>query len=274
MNKLNLSRFPRNIGQSVWVFLVLLLSIVAIGKLQEPQLKKLKSVANTSPEELERQANAEKARLSIWQKAPTFGFDNLLASWIFLEFIQYFGDNEARELTGYNISLKYFEVILDRDPRFLDAYFYLSTSVSLFFGQGKKSIALMNEQLNRNLISPKVPPRAYYIWRYKAIDELLFLGDGKLAKQSFQKAAEWAKLYDDPESQNVASVSQGTADFLAKNPSSKIAQVSAWEMVLRNATDRAACDRAISKIQRLGGKVIQTLGEDCNNFPVEPPKED
>ncbi|MBW4620089.1 MAG: hypothetical protein KME17_12125 [Cyanosarcina radialis HA8281-LM2] len=274
MNKLNLSRFPRNISQSVWVFLILLLSIVAIGKLQEPQLKKLKSDLPSSLTELKRQEDGEKARLNLWQKAPTFGFDNLLASWVFLEFIQYFGDEKVRKLTGYNISPNYFAVILDRDPRFLDAYFYLSTSVSIFAGKPEESIALMNEQLNSNLISPKVPPRAYYIWRYKAIDELLFLGDGKLAKKSFEKAAEWAKSYDDPESQNVASVSQATADFLAKNPSSKIAQVSAWEMVLRNAADRASCDRAISNIERLGGKVIKTLGEDCNNFPVEPPKED
>jgi hypothetical protein len=268
MNKTSL-----NINQSIWVLLVALLCIVAVGKLQEPQLQKLRSDVTTSAA-LEKQEDAEKVRLQLLRKVPTFGFDNLLADWAFLGFIQYFGDNQAREVTGYNNSPNYFEVILDRDPRFLDAYFYLSTSVSLFAGMPEKSIALMNDKLNGHFLSPKVPRRAYYIWRYKAVDELLFLGDGKLAKKSFKKAVEWAKFYDDEESQNVALVSQETADFLGKNPASKIAQVSAWEMILRNAADRQTCQRAIANIERLGGKVIVQLGEDCNTFPVELPKQD
>ena len=35
---------------------------------------------------------------------PSFGFDNLIADWTFLKFLQYFGDDEARDVTGYDLA--------------------------------------------------------------------------------------------------------------------------------------------------------------------------
>ncbi|MGB7440222.1 MAG: hypothetical protein WA919_04080, partial [Coleofasciculaceae cyanobacterium] len=99
---------------------------------------------------------------------------------------------------------------------------------------------------------------SYYVWRYKGIDELLFLGDGQAAQQSFAKAAEWASTYSDPESQSIAAISSQTAEFLKNNPQSKAAQISAWAMVLGNATDKRTQQIAISQIEALGGKVIIT----------------
>lgn len=107
-------------------------------------------------------------------------------------------------------------------------------------------------------LSPKAPPKSYYVWRYKGTDELLFLGDSQAARKSFEKAAEWASVYADPESQNVAAISRQTAQFLARNPNSKYAQVGAWSMVLQNAVDDRTRQIAISRIEGLGGKVVVT----------------
>ena len=251
------SPVPEKLTQSLGASVVVLLCIFAVGALQRPQLQKLTNQGITaSPQTLQRQVETEREQLDVFKLLPAFGFDNLLANWIFLGFLQYFGDDEARALTAYGNSLNYFDVIIDRDPRFLEAYYFLSATGSIYTGMPEKTVALMNQGLK--YLSPKVPPKSYYIWRLKAIDELLFLGDTKAARQSFETAAEWASAYNDEESQTLAAVSRRTANFIAQNPESKNAQVSAWSMVLNTAVDDRARRIAINRIRELGGDVSIT----------------
>ncbi|NEQ70023.1 MAG: hypothetical protein F6K21_31950 [Symploca sp. SIO2D2] len=248
--------FP-NLSQSVWASLVAILGIVIVGWLQMPQLNQLKQTANNSTAEvLQKEIESEELRLNLLEKTPVFGFDNLVADWVFLDFLEYFGDDLARQVTGYQLSPEYFEVIFNHDPRFLQAYLFLSTSSSLYAGLPEKSVALMDKGLKS--LSPQVPARSYYIWRYKGIDELLFLGNAQAAKQSFQQVADWASTYSDAESKQVALLSSQTAEFIAKNPQSKQAQVSAWTMVLNNAPDARTREIAINRIEALGGKILVT----------------
>lgn len=265
-----LSRFPQNLRQSLVISIVALLSVTAIAVLQVPQLNYLRNKAkNASSEAIQKEIDSEKVRLDLLRKLPAFGFDNLLADWVFLNFLQYFGDDEARQLTGYQLSPDYFEVIIDREPRFLDAYYYLSTSASIYAGMPERSVALMQKGLKS--LSPQVPANSYYIWRQKGIDELLFLGNAQAARQSFEKAVEWASVYPDQRSKQVAALSRKTANFLARNPNSKNGQVSAWSMVLTNAPDARTQKIAIERIQALGGKVFVTPE---GTLKIEPPKED
>lgn len=229
--------------------------ILGIGMLQQSQLNRLKSAtANAAPEELKQQDEAESVYLNLVQQAPAFGFDNLVANWIFLDFLEYFGDTPARNQIGYDLSPEYFEAILQHDPYFRDAYLFLSGSTTLYAGRPDRTVEIMNQHLPQ--LSPTVPSKAYFVWRYKGTDELLFLGDSQAAQQSFAMAAEWASLYSDPESQAAAQVSQQTADFLADNPESKSAQISAWAMILGNAFDDDTQRYAISQIEALGGSVF------------------
>jgi hypothetical protein len=252
-----LSQPRQNQKQLVVTSSVALLCIMAVGVLQIPQLNRLKNKPKTSSlEALRQEVNLEQLHLDLLQKTPAFGYDNLLADWMFLNFLQYFGDDEARDLTGYSLSPKYFESIVDRDPRFLGAYIGLSTSISLYAGMPEKSVALMEKGLKS--MSPQSPPKSYYVWRYKGIDELLFLGNAQAARQSFEKAAEWASNSSDEESKYIAALSGKTAQFLSRNPKSKFAQVNTWAMVLTNTTDTRARNIAISRIEALGGKVIVT----------------
>ncbi|MBD1834560.1 hypothetical protein H6F61_18105 [Cyanobacteria bacterium FACHB-472] len=252
-----LSKFHQNLSRSIVTFCVTLACILAIGVLQVSQLNRLRIGAKTtSLQTADREVDTEKLRLNLLQRTPSFGFDNLLANWAFLGFLAYFGDDSAREQTEYSLSPEYFEIIVDRDPRFLQTYLGLSTSISMYAAMPEKSVALMEKGLKS--LSPKAPPRSYYVWRYKGTDELLFLGDAQAARKSFEKAAEWASVYDDPDSQNVAAISRQTAQFLARNPNSKYAQVGAWSMVLQNAVDDRTRQKAISYIEGLGGKVVVT----------------
>jgi tetratricopeptide (TPR) repeat protein len=245
------------LNQSAAASIITLLSIVVVGILQVPQLNHLISRGKTaSLEVLQQEQESEKLHLNLIQKTPAFGYDNVLADWVFLNFLQYFGDDEARTRTDYSLSPKYFEIIVNRDPRFLGAYLGLSTSISLYAGMPEKSVALMEKGLKS--MSPQSPPQSYYVWRYKGIDELLFLGNAQAARQSFEKAAEWASNYSDEESKYIAALSGKTAQFLSRNPQSKFAQVNTWAMVLTNTTDARARKIAISRIEALGGKVIVT----------------
>lgn len=251
------------LNQSLVAPTVALLCLLAIGGLQFPRLSKLITrIKIASNEEFKREVNAEQLQLNLIKKIPSLGYENLIANWVFLDFLQYFGDDLARQQTGYSLSPEYFEIIVDRDPRFLGAYISLSSSISLYAGLPKQSIVLMEKGLKS--MSPTIPPKSYYVWRYKAIDELLFLEDIKAAQTSFAMAGQWASHNSDPESQNVAAISRGTAQFLAGNPDKKrirTAQEGAWASVLVNAlntNDDRTRQRIIHEIEARGGKVAIT----------------
>ncbi|MBD2384949.1 hypothetical protein [Cylindrospermum sp. FACHB-282] len=247
--------------------LVICLCIFGISLIQFPRLQKLLTgKESASLEILEKEIKSENLRLNLLKQIPSFGYDNLIADWTYIDFLQYFGDDEVRSKTGYALSPEYFEVILERDPRFLEAYLTLSVSTSLYAGMPERSIAMMETGLKS--LSPSVPKKSYYVWRYKGTDELLFLGNAQASQQSFVNAANWSSKFPDQESQNAAFISRKTAEFLSRNPDSKFARISTWAMVLNNNVDQRIQKRAISEIEALGGKVVQTPeGEQKIIFP-------
>ncbi len=245
-------------------------SMGAITWLQIPQLQQLKTRSETAPvSSIQRELDAEKIRLNLLQQLPSFGFQNLIADWTFLNFLQYFGDTPARTRTDYSLSPDYFEVILGRDPRFLPAYTFLSTSTALYAGLPERSIAITARGLD--YLTPTVPQGSYYVWRSQGVDELLFLGNALAARQSFTTAAEWAEASGTPEGQAVAQLSRQTAAFLATNPNSRFAQFSAWTMVLSNAPDDRTRNKAAEQIRALGGSIV--LQAD-GTYQMNPPAQD
>ncbi len=241
------------IGASVAFFL----SVLGIVYLQFPRMQALsKSKYQYSEIDIKRELKSEKLRLEFLRQLPSFGFDNVIANWVYLGFLQYFGDDEIRAKTNYSLSPNYFEVILERDPRFIEAYLALSTSTSMYAGMPEKSVELTSRGLKS--LSPWVPKRSYFVWRYKGIDELLFLGNSQIAQQSFVNAADWASNHSDNESQRTAYISRRTADYINRKADSKHARIVAWTMVLNQGVDDNTRKRAIMEIEALGGQVIKT----------------
>ncbi|RUT08345.1 hypothetical protein DSM106972_015130 [Dulcicalothrix desertica PCC 7102] len=252
--------------QFVGTSLATLLCVIGVTSLQYPRMNKmLATKQGLSSEALERDVLAEKARLNLLEKIPSFGYDNLLANWMYLSFLQYFGDDEVRAKTGYALSPEYFEIILKHDPRFRLAYLALSTSTSMYAAMPERSVKITEQGLKK--LTPWAPLDSYYVWRYKGVDELLFLGNSQAARKSFQSAADWASKHSDEDSKLSASISQGTANFLARNPNSKRAQISAWGMVLQNQIDKETEKRAIRAIEALGGQVVNTPQGNQIKFP-------
>jgi hypothetical protein len=263
----------RSPSQSSQAFVALLVAIACMGAialLQIPQLQlQLHRSQTATVEQLQRDTQIEQTRLAGLKTLPSFGFNNLIADWTFLNFLQYFGDNTARSKTDYRLSPDYFDIILSRDPNFLAAYTYGSTSTALYAGLPERSIATMKRALQS--LQPEAPPGSYYAWRQLGIDQLLFLGDAQAARQSFTTAAEWARLSKVSDSEAIADLSQQTADFLARNPTSKTAQISAWIMVLGSAPDDRTQKTAVSRIEQLGGKVVKNSD---GTYSIQPPASD
>jgi hypothetical protein len=238
-----------NVVKALVIPAIASLCTIAIVSLQLPK-------ANYQPQqsdraELLRQEESEKLRLSLLEKMPVFGFDNLVADWTYLNFIQYFGDTTARQQTGYSVSPEYFAVVVRRNSRLVDAYFYLSPATSIFAGRPDRSVALVAQGLQS--ITPTTDPKAYLLWFYKGADELLFLGDDRAARHSYEMAAEWASTFGN--NPGLAARARETARFLAKSPKSIQARIGAWAMILDNARDDATRQIAILNIQKLGGEV-------------------
>ena len=233
---------------------ILLISGSLILPLQFQRFEALTRSNNLDIEAEEQRLEREEARLDTLKYLPAFGFDALLADWTFLNFLSYFGDEPLRLQTGFGLSPRYFEVILERSPYFWEAYFFLSASTSLFAGQPQQAVALFDRHLPE--LTPTVPPKAYVLWRYKATDELLFLGNSDAALESYRTAAEWAEADGSPEAVFAAQGYRESIQFLETDPDSVGAQISAWGNILGNAFDESTQRLAIEQIRALGGDVI------------------
>ena len=245
------------------------LCITLVLVLQSTYLKRLTEDKNLSLQELQKEDEQKQINLQVLKKIPSFGFKNLVADWTFLQFLQYFGDDQARNQTGYRLSPEYFDVIVNSDPLYPNIHHFITTSVSIYSVMPEKSVALVDKILES--MTPQLPKTSYYTWRSKAIDELLFLGDSKAAQESFIIASQWASLHNDEESQNVARNSYQTAQFLENNPDSKNAQISAWTTILGNAVDEHSREIAINKIEELGAKIeVNSNGQ----MMIIPPQND
>lgn len=210
----------------------------------------------------QQEANTEKVKLNFINSMPSFGFRNLIANWSLLQFIQYYGDDDARKVTGFGLSPDYLDIIVKNDPRFVNSYLLISPASSINAGLPTRTIAAMNQGLEK--LSPQTKA-AYLIWLYKGVDELLFLGDIKAAKHSYTMAADWAKIANDTRIENAA---RGTVEYLSSNPDSRQAQVGAWFLVWVNSRNQNTRKMAQSNVEKLGGKIV--LGENGQVFAVPP----
>lgn len=231
-----------------------MLSLSGVIYLQLPETRiQHKELTKKEYQELD---NEERISLSFFERVPNLGFSNLFADWLYLGFIQYFGDLNARANMGYALSPIYFAQLVEQDPRFVNALLKLDTATSLFDGNPKNSIAQLSKSLKviPSQLSPVVM-QPYSLWIYKGIDELLFLGDTKAAQNSYKMAANWGKQSADPKDQQASQRLNNTVQYLEKNPNSKAMQIASWASLLGNRPDKKTVERIVKEIRALGGEV-------------------
>ncbi|MGF1521945.1 MAG: hypothetical protein ACFBSF_06450 [Leptolyngbyaceae cyanobacterium] len=239
--------------------------------LQRPRLQLQLVDTDTNPEIVQETEALERDRLRLWQTMPTLGFDNLIADWAFLGFLQYFGNTEARQATGYTVSPEFFEVIVKHDPYFRLPYRFLSSSVTLFAAQPNTTTRLLEQGLSH--MTPTFPEDSFWLWRYKAVDEFLFLGDPEAAINSFEESAEWAAQSPIEDAEQYAARAERTADFLRQDPDSRQVQANSWVMVWANAINENVRQFAQSQIEALGYQVTRNGSSLQLQDTVSPPME-
>ncbi|MEM8829871.1 MAG: hypothetical protein AAGE96_10990 [Cyanobacteria bacterium P01_G01_bin.19] len=195
----------------------------------------------------------QQGELIAWQqKSPKLGFDNLVADWSYLNFVQYFGDADARETIGYRLVPEYFAAIADIDPHFTQAHLRLSIANSMYAGNAAETVALMNEILAYT--DPESADSAL-LWTSKGLDELLFLGNKQAAINSYKIAAKWANISqsDRPDGLTIKDLEEAlesTDDIDLKE-----AQIRAWSSVLVHIRDNNQRDEIISRISHLKAEI-------------------
>jgi hypothetical protein len=129
----------------------------------------------------------------------------------------------------------------------------------MFAGVPSKAIDIYSKGLKS--LDPDRQPNAYTIWRYKATDQLLFLGDAKGARESYLKASEWAdkaSLSDEElvETHKIsADLSRQSAQWLKEARDLTKAQIGAWSLVLQNATDKKTVQIIAQELDKLNLKI-------------------
>ena len=201
----------------------------------------------------QQEAQQEALRLKMLKTIPSFGFDNLIADWTFLKFLQYFGDDEARDVTGYNLSQDYFDIVTQRDPRWADIYLFLSTAISFYQGKPETAVNLIERGTRALSLSPQIHSQSWIVWRTKGLDELLLLGDIPESIRSHEMAADWVQ--GSPEGPKLAPIFRATAEYLRRDPDSVPVRFTAWSTVYAQTTDKLVRQRAKQALVKLGAQV-------------------
>jgi hypothetical protein len=217
----------------------------------------------------QQEAQQEALRLKMLKTIPSFGFDNLIADWTFLKFLQYFGDDEARDVTGYNLDQDYFDIVTKRDPRWADIYLFLSTAISFYQGKPETAVNLMERGTRALSLSPQIHSQSWIVWRTKGLDELLLLGDIPESIRSHEMAADWVQ--GSPQGPQLAPMFRATAEFLRRDPDSVPVRFMAWNTVYTQTTDKLVRQRAKQALVKLGAQV-QKDKNGKESFILPPPK--
>lgn len=245
---------------------IALAALIGVILIQRSQLDQPSQWAE-NPKQAEEQ---EALKLKLLSRAPAFGFDNVLSDWVFLNFLQYYGDDDARKKTGYSLSPKYFDIVTRLDPRFTDVYMFISGAVSYQLGKPDLAIDLMKR--GTAALSPQANPKAFRVWRFMGLDQLLLQGDVPGSIRSHEMAAQWVKGTPDEE---LASLFQGTAKFLRSDPNSVPVRVFSWGSIYEQAKmlgDQQTQQRAQQELEKLGGKILEKDGKAVIQPPMSKPK--
>lgn len=204
----------------------LIASAIAIIGFQHNRYQKVSAkIANPDYKKQEIQLQN---KLNLRKVIPSFGFDNLVADSLYLDFVQYFGDETARKATGYSLTPQYFKAIAQKDSQFINAHLTLATANSMYAGKADTTVSLVNQILQK---TPADSENAHLLWSFKATDETIFLGDIDAARYSYSQAANLAQQQENKTSKAVVFYQQ-KIQFLATEPDTTEAQIIAWKSVL------------------------------------------
>jgi tetratricopeptide (TPR) repeat protein len=161
--------------------------------------------------------------------------------------------------------------MIQRDPRFIDAHFFLSGALAFDLGQPELAIAYLKQ--GTDAIDPKRQPRAYLMWHLIGLNQLLLLNDLPNTITAYEKAAAWAQVSPAAEDRDNAALFQRMANFLKTSPDITPVRVWAWSTIYQQAAaldDRNTQARARRELLALGATETQDEQNQIQFIPPQP----
>jgi tetratricopeptide (TPR) repeat protein len=168
-----------------------------------------------------------------------FGLDNLVADWYWLQYVQYFGDTEAREKTNFDYCDDYLELITALDPKFVKAYAAASYAVAGMQDNPDKALKILAQGIKLN----PATEGSWELYRNYAGVAFLYKKDLPTAAKYFTKAA------DAP---GAPAVFRSFAAAFYSKMNNKERAISLWVQYYREAPTQDLKDKTRKKLIDLG----------------------
>ena len=169
----------------------------------------------------------------------SLGFDNLLADFYWLSFVQYVGENRQ---DGYTDAEKYIDLITGLDPRFVPAYYF----ASFIIGSEQKHPDIADRIINRGIAAN---PENWCLPFIAGINQYLYAHNDRLAAKYYRMAAKFpdAPLWLGRQ-----------AEILQSNVPSLIKEVNVWDRIYYSSEEMPIKEKARSKLVSLWLQIFKT----------------
>ncbi len=157
------------------------------------------------------------------------GYDQLLADFYWLAFVNYVGDDSARTIDHYAMADKYLDLVTGLDPRFVQPYWFCAFTV----GAEQKRPLRANEIIKRGI---RANQNNWYLPYIAGVNLYLFAHDEVGAAKYYQAASKF------PDAPRWLARQAG---ILAARIPSSIKEINTWDAIYR--TEKAPLIRTRAK---------------------------
>jgi tetratricopeptide (TPR) repeat protein len=165
-------------------------------------------------------------------KLCAMGYDQLVADWYWLSFVQYIGDSEGRSRDKYAQADKYLDLIVGLDPKFVKAYWFAAFVV----GGDQKQPELAAKFIDRGI---EANPNNWYLPFIGGINQYLFAHNDLAAAKYYRMASKFPGAPDWLGRQ---------AQMLEAHIPSFIKEINTWDNIYRSTKDPLVKEKARAKL--------------------------
>lgn len=167
------------------------------------------------------------------------GYDQLLADFYWLAFVNYVGDDAARAVDRYRLADKYLDLVTGLDPHFIQPYWFCAFTV----GSDQKRPLRANEILERGI---RANQNNWYLPYIAGVNLYLFARDEVGASRCYRAAS---KFPDAPKWLTRQS------EILAARIPSTFKEINTWDAIYRTETAPMIRARAKERLIQLWSRV-------------------
>lgn len=170
------------------------------------------------------------------------GYDQLLADFYWLAFVNYVGDDASRTVDHYRLADKYLDLVTGLDPHFIQPYWFCAFTV----GSDQKRPLRANEILERGI---RANQNNWYLPYIAGVNLYLFAHDEVGASRFYRTAS---KFPDAPKW-----LARQSEILAARSPSS-IKEINTWDAIYRTETAPIIRMKARQKLIQLWSQVYSS----------------